>query len=151
MKTDFTKYLKPDHIITVEGKNKLDALQEVITAMVAKSNLDRDELADKVWKREKMMTTGIGQGLGMPHVRIPEYFEPIIIMGVCRKPLKDYKSVDDEPIRLLMFIAAPEGDQENYLKLLGSVSGKLKDHGIIDNIHEAIGKPREILKILRAK
>jgi len=58
MKIDFVKYLKPDHIIAVEGKTKLDALQEIITAMVVKSNLDRDALAEEVWKREKMMISG---------------------------------------------------------------------------------------------
>ncbi|HBJ96545.1 MAG TPA: hypothetical protein DDZ11_09060, partial [Lentisphaeria bacterium] len=48
--------------------------------------------------------------------------------------MSDYKSLDNEPIRLIVFIAADERDQDAYIRLLGSVSSKLKEPAVVEEI-----------------
>ena len=148
MKPEFAKHLQPELIIHIEGDTKKQALDEIINFAATKCTLDEDQLREAIWKREKMMTTGVGQGLALPHIRIPGFPQPLVIVGLCKKPLIDYKSLDNEPIKLIVFIAADENDQEAYLKLLGSVSYKLKDAEIVASVMESIKNKKKVHAIL---
>lgn len=149
MKTDFKSYLRKDVIFTLDGKKKHPCLKELIEKAAERIHMEYDALAEAVWKREKQMTTAVGQGLGIPHIRVHGLYDATVLIGVCSKPIKDYKSVDGEPVSLIVFIVGPDDDQENYLKLLGSISKRLKDKKVIDDINENIDKPLNILKILK--
>ena len=148
MKPDFAKYLTPELIIHLEGETKKQALDEIINFAATKCTLDEDQLREAIWKREKMMTTGVGQGLALPHIRVPGFPQPLVIIAICKKPIVDYKSLDNEPIKLIVFIAADENDQEAYLKLLGSVSYRLKDVNVIESIMEVSKNKKKIHAIL---
>ena len=94
------------------------------------------------------MTTGVGGGLALPHIRVAGFPSPVIIIGLCKNPITDYKSMDETPVQMIVFIAADERDQEAYLKLLGSVSASLKDRSIIGKIMENMDNAEEVLKLL---
>lgn len=149
MKSDFTEYLSPEAVIKLDGKNKREVLEEIVTYAATKSFAEKSQLLEAVWKREKMMTTGVGQGLALPHVRVPGFGEPVVAIGICANPVKDYKSLDNEPIRLIVFLAAPDADQDTYLKLLGSISYKLKNKDTVKKIIELIDSPDEIYALLK--
>lgn len=149
MKSDFTEYLTPESVVALNGKTKKDVLDEIITIATTKSSIDNDQLTEAVWKREKMMTTGIGQGLALPHVRMSGFGEPVVIVGVCKTPIKDYKSLDNEPIQLLVFLAASDTDQDTYLKLLGSISFKLKNKDMVKRLIEQANNPKEVYNLLK--
>ena len=80
MKVTFTKYIDNDSIVMLKGKTKLEVLNEIISKAAQRSQLDRDLIFRLTWKREQMMTTGVGNGLGLPHIyrdnfgRNEEYF-----------------------------------------------------------------------------
>jgi mannitol/fructose-specific phosphotransferase system IIA component (Ntr-type) len=74
-----------------------------------------------------------------------------VIVAVCRKPAADYKKLDDEPVTLAVFFAADERDPEAYLRLLGSISSRLKEDGVIAKIHEAGEDRKKIFDILAAE
>lgn len=95
-----------------------------------------------------MMTTGIGNGLALPHIRVAEFPSPLVIVGICQTPIADYKTLDNEPVKLIVFLAADEKDQEAYLKLLGSISIKLKDKDIMNEILEAGTDKKKVYAIL---
>jgi PTS system nitrogen regulatory IIA component len=148
MKPEFAKHLSADLIIHIEGDTKKQALDEIIDFAATKCTLDEDQLREAIWKREKMMTTGVGQGLALPHIRVPGFPQPLVIIGICKKPIADYKSLDNEPIKLVVFIAADENDQEAYLKLLGSVSYKLKDSKMVESILEVAKNKKKVHALL---
>ena len=58
----------------------------------------------------------------------------LVIVGRCANPITDYRTLDNEPVRLIVFLAADEKDQDAYLKILGSISVKLKDKALMDEI-----------------
>ena len=148
MKPEFTNYLQLDSILFVEGESKKQILEEIIAHACTRCTMDEDQLREAIWKRERMMTTGVGKGLALPHIRVNGFPSPLVIVAICKKPVTDYKSLDGQPVRLAVFLAADERDQEAYLKLLGSISSKLKGESVIDRIFEA-GEDREkILGIL---
>lgn len=134
MKPEFAKYLHLDSILLLEGETKKNALEEIVQYAATRCTMDEDAIRDAVWKRERMMTTGVGKGLALPHIRVSGFASPLVIVGVCRKPVEDYKSLDNQAITLIVFLAADERDQEAYLKLLGSISSKLKEEGVIQEI-----------------
>ncbi len=150
MKMNFTKYLTNESILILNGSNKFEVLDELITAAAIQSKVDRDIIFRATWKREKMMTTGVGFGLALPHVRLNTIPDPVVIVGVTAKPIEDYESQDDEPVRVLVFIVAPDRNQQEYLQLLGSISRKLRQTNIIKEIVSKINEPAEILKLLKA-
>ena len=147
MKSEFVNYLQQDSILMLEGKNKKEVLEEIITYATTRCTLDDIQLREAIWKREKMMTTGIGNGLALPHIRVAGFPSPLVIVGRCQNPISDYRTLDNEPVRLIVFLAADEKDQEAYLKILGSISVKLKDKALMEEILAAPDK-EQIFAIL---
>ncbi|MEA4863058.1 MAG: PTS sugar transporter subunit IIA [Victivallaceae bacterium] len=149
MKVSFTKYIDANSIVVLKGKNKLEVLNEIISKAAELSQLDRDLIFRLTWKREQMMTTGVGNGLGLPHIRVNNIPEPVIIVGVCTEPIADYQSQDDQPVRVIVYIMAADERPEEYLQLLGSVSRTLRNPDVIKEIVDSIGSVEQILKVIK--
>ncbi|MFA6659594.1 MAG: PTS sugar transporter subunit IIA [Victivallaceae bacterium] len=149
MKMNFAKYLNKDTVLILSGKNKFEVLDELITVASTNSKVDRDIIFRATWKREKMMTTGVGFGLALPHVRLNSIPDPVIVVGVTNEPIADYESHDDEPVRVLVFIVAPDRNQQEYLQLLGSISRKLRNTEVVKKIIEGVPSTEKILEILK--
>ena len=147
MKSEFVNYLQQDAVLTLEGKTKKEVLEEIITFATTRCTLDDIQLRELIWKREKMMTTGVGNGLALPHIRVAGFPAPLVIVGRCTNPITDYRTLDNEPVRLIVFLAADEKDQDAYLKILGSISVKLKDKALMDEILAAADS-KQIFSIL---
>lgn len=148
MKPEFVKYLQPESILILDGETKKTALEEIISYATTRCTLDDAQLREAIWKREKMMTTGIGNGLALPHIRVAGFPSPLVIVGLCQNPIADYRTLDNDPVRLIVFLAADEKDQEAYLKILGSISVKLKDKDVMTEIMEASPDKKKIFAIL---
>ncbi len=148
MKAEFLKYLDTNCILLLDGTTKKAALEEIIALATTRCTLDESQLRELIWKREKMMTTGVGKGLALPHIRVPGFPVPLVIIGICKSPISDYKSLDNEPIRLIVFIAADERDQDAYIRLLGSVSSKLKEPAVVEEIFANMKNKKKVLAAL---
>ena len=146
--SEFVNYLEADSVLILEGSTKKEVLEEIISYATTRCTLDDIQLREAIWKREKMMTTGIGNGLALPHIRVAGFPAPLVIVGRCQKEITDYRTLDNAPVRLIVFLAADEKDQEAYLKILGSISVKLKDKDLMAEIMAAPGK-KEIYDILK--
>ena len=73
MKAEFLKYLDTNCILLLDGTTKKAALEEIIALATTRCTLDESQLRELIWKREKMMTTGVGKGLALPHIRVPGF------------------------------------------------------------------------------
>ena len=148
-KISFGKFLTKDSIVTLRSKDKKSAFDTLVARVADLAHLDRDVVSRLVWKRENMMPTGVGKGLGLPHIRVENMDNPVILIGICTEPLADYETQDKEPVRIIVFIAADDADQEGYLSLLSSVSSKMRNAELINQIIENVTKPAQILKLLQ--
>ena len=148
-KISFSKFLTKDSVITLNGEDKKTVFDQLVAQVSDLAHLDRDVVSRLVWKRENMMPTGVGQGLGLPHIRVERMDKPVILVGACEHEITDYETQDGKPVRVIVFIAADDADQEGYLSLLSSVSSKMRNSELIDQIIENINKPAQILKLLQ--
>ena len=149
MKYEFTAFISKDSVMTLTGKNKLEVMDQLITRAADLTKLNRDVIFRLIWKREQMMTTGVGGMLALPHIRVNDIIRPYVIVGVCQNPIADYQGQDDQPVRVVVFTVAPDEDQEAYLQLLSSISRKLRNPDLIAELIGAVGDTVKILEILQ--
>jgi PTS system nitrogen regulatory IIA component len=132
---NLSEYLTKDRVILIQGQNKAEALLELIDILGrSEAGASPETLRTAVWKREKLMSTGMGQGLAVPHVRLAEVKKTCLAVGVSPEGITDYDSLDNQPVHLIVMIVVPQGDHEVHLRLLAEISRKLKD----DNVREKI-------------
>ena len=149
MKYDFTQYVSKDSVMTLSGKNKLEVLDSMISRAADLTKLDRDTIFRLVWKREQMMTTGVGGMLALPHIRVNDILHPYILIGVCENEISDYQGQDDMPVRVIVFTIALDEDQEAYLQLLSGISRRLRNPKLIEQIIGTVGNTVELLKVIQ--
>jgi len=120
-------YLTVDRVVKLEGATKTQALGQLIDVLSSREvKVSRGELEKAVWHRESLMSTGIGNGLAIPHVRMAGLVTSSMTVGVSRGGIADYESLDPAAIKIIVLIAAPQGQHEIYLKLLAKVTQVLK-------------------------
>ena len=149
MKNDFSQYVDQDSVMTLKGKTKLDVMDQLISRAADLTKLNRDVIFRLAWKREQMMTTGVGNMLALPHIRVNDILHPYVIVGVCEEPIEDYQGLDDQPVRVIVFTVAPDENQEAYLQLLSGISRRLRNPKLIDQIIGTVGNTVELLKVIQ--
>lgn len=149
MKIDFAQFVDKDSVMTLVGKTKLEVMDQLISRAAELTKLNRDLIFRLVWKREQMMTTGVGGMLALPHIRINDILHPFVIVGVCENPIEDYHGQDDQPVRVIVFTVAPDENQEAYLQLLSSISRRLRNPKLIDQMISTVGNTVDLLNVIK--
>jgi PTS system nitrogen regulatory IIA component len=90
------------------------------------------ELTTEILKREELMSTAIGRGIAIPHIRLPSVTDLVVSVGISRTDILDFHPLDDEPVRLLFMIAAAHNQHKYYLQVLSWFSAKLKNKDLRD-------------------
>jgi len=131
-------YMDLERTCFLAGETKRDALTELIDLISGSEAIsDRDELEQAIWYREELMSTGIGLGIGVPHVRLESVREPVVAVGVRREGIEDYESLDGDPVQIIVMIAAGRKQHQIYIRLLAEVVAHLKEPGVRQSILEA--------------
>ncbi|MBR7104761.1 MAG: PTS sugar transporter subunit IIA [Lentisphaeria bacterium] len=149
MKQDFIQFVTKDSVMTLGGANKLEVMDNLITRAADLTKLNRDTIFRLIWKREQMMTTGVGGMLALPHIRINDILHPYVLVGVCKNPITDYQGQDDLPVRVIVLTVAPDEDQEAYLQLLSGISRRFKDPQLIEDLIDAADDVPRIFEIIK--
>ncbi|WP_432736010.1 PTS sugar transporter subunit IIA [Maridesulfovibrio sp. FT414] len=134
-------------IYELESSDKSGVLREMVSALKA-SGLDVDvEKALKVLKdREKLGTTGIGDGIAIPHGKLEGLDEIVVIVGRSGEGI-DFESLDMQPCRIFFMVLAPEQGAGAHLKVLAQISRQLKDP-VYRQEFIGTGDKEELLKLL---
>ncbi len=144
---ELTHLLAADRIVTLKDPTKeasLKALVKVLgkTSVVAKEK----DLAKAISDRERILSTGIGYGIAIPHAKIVSVKAFIAAIGVCKAGIP-FESLDGKPVQIVVMIAGPEGQNEDYLRILARFTNVLKSEQTRTRIIEA-KKPEQVLQIL---
>ncbi len=122
-----SKILSPDRVVFLEDCGKENALKTLCAALSTSPLIQcEDELSDAIFKREELMSTGIGFGIGVPHVRLPSVADMVMALGIAREPIADYSSLDEEPIQIICMVAAGSTQHPEYIRTLSVLSSRLK-------------------------
>jgi len=140
--------LKPERAVQLNCTTKEAVLNQLIDLCADIPELSgRTELADAVFKREQLMSTGIGLSIAVPHVRLNSVNELHMAFGVNKTGINDYESLDNEPVRIIVLIVAGRDQHTHYLQTLSRVSRLLKNSLIREQLFEAESS-EEIYKIV---
>lgn len=119
--------LKSDRIaLHLKSDTKESALKE-LTELLYKSGAltDKDAFLNDVLTRESISTTGIGNGIAIPHGKSANVLETTVAIGRCEKQL-EWESVDDKPVNFIVLLAVNENDKTGvHVKLLSQMARKL--------------------------
>jgi PTS system nitrogen regulatory IIA component len=122
------RILTPQRVVFFDTDVKAAALK-TLCAVLGTSPLihNEAELEQAVFRREELMSTGIGFGVGVPHVRLSSVDDLVMALGMARKPLADYSSLDEVPVQIVCMVAAGGTQHPQYIRALSAISSRLKD------------------------
>ena len=139
-----------ERVKILESSDKDAALLEMIDLLATSDNItNRDELEHMIYERENILSTSIGLGIAIPHVRLDSVKEMTIAVGVCRKGI-NYRSFDDNPVFLIIMIASPTGTHRQYLSVLAKIALLLKNETLRNNLNNAVDE-NEIYSLLKGQ
>lgn len=115
--------------------NSKKRILEIIADIAAKQNenIDQATVLNSLMARERMGSTGIGNGIALPHGRLPG-LEKVIAIVVTSTPAIDFDALDEKPVDIFFALLVPEEQTEGHLQTLATVAGKLSDKETIKAI-----------------
>ena len=121
------------------GKAKLDVLNELAEVVARKHpNISQSRLVDVLLEREKLGSTAIGEGIAIPHGKLPNLDGVVAAFARSREGV-DFNSLDGGPTRLFFLLVAPEDSSGAHLKALARVSRLLRNREFRDRLLGADG------------
>ena len=105
---------------------KLTALARLVRVLAKTKEVSKEkDLAKAINDRERILSTGIGQGIAIPHAKIASVSKFVAAVGVSRDGIP-FDSLDGKPANIIVMIAGPEGENTEYLRILSRFTGLLK-------------------------
>lgn len=135
--------------LTGAPANKQEALDQMVDLMIKSGKInDREAYRQEVYRREEESTTGIGEGIAIPHGKGAFVTNPGLAAMVIKDGV-DFDSLDGEPVHLIFLIAAPNTEDNVHLDVLSKLSMLLMDENFASNLKKA-STVEEFLQIVDA-
>ena len=131
----------------LKSQNKMGLLEELVTPLAASTGLNSDDLVRVLRERERLGSTGIGGGIGIPHGKIKGLESLVLGFGLSRKGI-DFESIDGEPTHIFFVLITPEDSTGLHLKLLARISRILKNDHFKERLLNAADRD-EIFEIIK--
>lgn len=126
--------LTPESIVAnLKVTSKKQALQELSKRIAEVIEHDERDIFDILQEREKLGTTGVGDGIAIPHGKIESLEKLHGFFARLERPV-DFDSIDERPVDLIFLLLAPESAGADHLKALARVSRLLRDKGNCDKL-----------------
>ncbi|HEL0120141.1 fructose-specific PTS transporter subunit EIIC [Streptococcus equi] len=136
-------------ILDLQAVSKEAAIDEMITELVEHGIVhDFDVFKKSILAREEQTSTGLGDGIAMPHSKNVVVDQPAVLFAKSNKGV-DYKSLDGQPTDLFFMIAAPQGANDTHLAALAELSQYLLKDGFADQLRKATS-PDEVIAVFDA-
>jgi PTS system nitrogen regulatory IIA component len=120
----------------LKAKDKKGILEELVFPLVEITGIDQAILVNVLIERERLGSTGIGGGVGIPHGKLDELTSIVLGFGVSRSGV-DFESMDGKPAHLFFLLLTPENSAGLHLKLLARISRLLKKGPFKDRLLQA--------------
>jgi len=113
----------------IQARNKTDLIKEAASILrrhEALQNFSEEQLINSLQERESLGTTGFGDGVAIPHCRLPGLDKFILGIGISRRGVH-FDALDGRPVNVFCFLAGPEEDPNKYVKVLAEISVVLRN------------------------
>lgn len=119
--------LQPEAVLPMlQATDKTGVLQELATPLAQRAGVELPALMQVLLEREKLGSTGIGGGIGIPHGKLDSLNSALLGLGISRAGI-DFDSLDGRPTRIFFLIVTPSSATGLHLRLLGRISRLLKN------------------------
>ncbi len=133
----------------LKARNKKEILEELVAPVADIAKVQQEDLVRVLLERERLGSTGIGGGIGIPHGKMKNLENLVLGFGLSRKGV-DFESLDGKPAHIFFLLVTPENSTGLHLKLLARISRILKNETFKNRLLEA-GDRDEILGIIKGE
>ena len=146
-----TDMLKREFVVEqLKAGNKRDALAELAGVFaLGRIKVDSEAMLHVLLERERLGSTGIGDGIAIPHGKLPGLDEMVVSFGRSREGIA-FEAMDGKPVHLFFLLMAPENSAGQHLKALAKISRMLKDANFRKSLLEA-KMHEELFRIIAEK
>lgn len=128
--------LKPESIkVPLDATDKQHAIEEMVDLLGASHEINGiDVLKEAVWSREQARTTGIGQGLAIPHGKSEACQDLMLAIGKPAEPI-DFDSIDSQPVKLIVLLVSPPDQTSQHIQALARISRLMTQDDFRESIY----------------
>jgi len=131
---EITDLITPRSVVAqLRAASKKHALQELAKRAASMTGLHERTIYDVLLERERLGSTGIGMGIGIPHGKLSELTKLYGIFARLERPVP-FEAIDDQPVDLIFLLLAPESAGADHLKALALVSRLLRDRATCEKL-----------------
>ena len=130
--------LTEDNVLFIDCETKEEALSLLIDKVSeGLTARDKQEITDGIFHREKLMSTGIGLGIAVPHVRLPSLNNISMVAALHKGGIDSYGSIDGKGVNFIFMIVAGKEQHSEHIKLLSAISRTLKNETLRKELFNA--------------
>ena len=131
---EISDLLQPEAVVAhLKAVGKKQALQELSRHAAAITGVSERKIFETLLERERLGTTGVGNGIAIPHGKLPEFKRLYGLFARVDRPI-DFDAIDEQPVDLIFLLLAPEGAGADHLKALARVSRLLRDGSMCEKL-----------------
>ncbi len=129
--------LSSDAVIpALKANGKKQALQEISAHAARLTGLDGQQIFETLQQRERLGSTGIGEGIAIPHGKLTQIDKLFGLVARLEKPI-DFEAIDGMPVDFLFLLLAPESAGADHLKALARIARVLRQPGVLERLRAA--------------
>jgi fructose PTS system EIIBC or EIIC component len=132
------------------GKTKDEIISQMVDLVgTSKKVLDKEKVKEAIFEREKIMSTGVGNGFAIPHGKTDAVSDIVAAFAITAEPI-DYQSLDEQPVRLVFLLVGKDSMVGPHIKLLSRISRLMNKEEFRKKLLTAASS-KEVLEIFRAE
>jgi nitrogen PTS system EIIA component len=140
-------YLEESLVSFIEVDNQQAALSHLVDLLDKEGKLsDKESFFRAILEREKIVSTGIGIGVAIPHAKLAGYEEFFIAIGIQKNGGIEWNALDGLPVKLIFMIGGPENRQTEYLNILSMITTAIRDEERRKSLLKATS-PEEVIAL----
>jgi fructose-specific phosphotransferase system IIA component len=145
-----TEILDPQCVLVpLVAGTKREAIDALVDALASTGRVsDAAAVKKSVWDREQQRSTGIGEGLAIPHGKTAAAHGLCMAVGRLSQPI-EYDSIDRKPVRLVVLLVSPPERTSDHIQALGRISRLMTNPQFRERVYSAAG-PEELLELFRS-
>tara|TARA_B100001287_G_scaffold108498_1_gene91418 strand:- start:812 stop:1261 length:450 start_codon:yes stop_codon:yes gene_type:complete len=138
---------KDSILVNVKSKSKKNVLETISDNLANGDSGRKDTIFDKLYEREKLGTTAFGQGIAIPHARIPQIESPKILFMKLSEGI-DFDAIDKKKVDLIFSLIVPDTKDDFHLEILSKVAALVDNKIFVQRIRDLSDK-KEILDLFK--
>jgi fructose-specific phosphotransferase system IIA component len=141
---------KSNIVIKTKSQNRWDLIEELIELAVKNKEIDsdeKDEITKALLDREKSMSTGIGNGVAIPHCTSSKLKDIVCILSINQKGI-DFDSLDNTPARIVILLLVPKNKLTQHIKTLANIAKVMSNNSLREKLL-SLKSPESIIKAIK--